>query len=216
MSTPANLTPDRIDAMLSRVAEACMVGIDEAEARMKTAEDAEAFERTTRALQTVCRNLRQTIALKQRFDRDQITLAAERRGEAEVLQQEAARVRDAAVTRRHAEVRRRIGPLIWSEYEADDVREVLGDVDAFLRDMAKEDDFLDISIEAQLERLTEQFAPPEDDEDEDEAPEAQAAEAPEPPPPPEPPSRPPDPLPGAAYPGELIQRGQRRPGSSGD
>eukprot|EP01041_Mallomonas_annulata_P030372 gene30372-52495_t len=62
---PATLTPERIDAMLSGLAEVCFAGVVEAGDRLKAAEDAEAFERTSRALQTLSRNLRQTIALKQ-------------------------------------------------------------------------------------------------------------------------------------------------------
>lgn len=47
---PATLTPQRIDAMLSGLAEVCFAGVNEAGDHLKAAEDAEAFERTSRAL----------------------------------------------------------------------------------------------------------------------------------------------------------------------
>ncbi|HEY0647334.1 hypothetical protein, partial [Phenylobacterium sp.] len=70
MTAPPVLTAERIDAMLSVMAEVCLESVVEAGQRQKAAEDFEAFERSGRTLQRACRNLRQTIAMKQRFDRE--------------------------------------------------------------------------------------------------------------------------------------------------
>ena len=97
-ATPV-LSPDRIDAMLAAVAEVCMEGVTEAGVWIKAAADVEAFERASRALQTHCRNLRQTIAMKQRFDREQLALKAEAGRLAQDDCKAATKVRKSAVGR---------------------------------------------------------------------------------------------------------------------
>ena len=71
MEAPPVLTPERIDAMLSIMAEVCLESVVGAGQRQKAAADFEDFERCGRSLQRACRNLRQTIAMKQRHDREQ-------------------------------------------------------------------------------------------------------------------------------------------------
>eukprot|EP01035_Chromulina_nebulosa_P046427 gene46427-62897_t len=117
---PPVLVPDRIEAMLSGLAEVCYAGVIEAGDRLRAAEDAEAFERTSRALQTLSRNLRQTFAMKQRFDREQARRAADARELAETDRKAAETDREAAVVRHRRLARRRFGELLWTEYEQDD------------------------------------------------------------------------------------------------
>ncbi|WP_293900089.1 hypothetical protein [Phenylobacterium sp.] len=154
---PAVLTPERIDAMLSCTAEICMAGVEEAGARLKAAPDAEAFERTGRTLNTVCRNLRQIIAMKLRFDREQAGIAVERRHAAEVEHQDAERVRNTAVIRHRGQVRRHFQRVLWAEYEPDDAQEVFNDLDDRLGDLAEDAAFLDTPIEILIARLAEEL-----------------------------------------------------------
>ena len=83
--------------MLSIMAEVCLEGVVEAGQRQKAAEDFEAFERGGRTLQWACRNLRQTIAMKQRHDREQERQADDGRKRAEVARKDAQRAHAEAV-----------------------------------------------------------------------------------------------------------------------
>jgi len=191
--TPPVLTPERIDAMLSRMAEICMGAVEEAGVRLKSAPDGEGFERGGRTLNSACRNLRQSIALKLRFDREQATLAAEQREIAEAQRLEARKVRDAAVAKRREQVRSRFRDLLWDEYEYenDDALEMLDGASYRFDLLAEEDpDLLDIPLEtlvaqiADILGMNDDYSEDEDDEGEDaedEAPEAAEA-APSPPP----------------------------------
>src|SRR5215213_4686551 len=151
------LTPERIDAMLSRTAEVCMEAIEEAGVRLKAAADEEAFERCGRTLQTSCRNLRQTIAMKQRFDREQLKIAAERLRDAEDRRRDAQRAGRADTGRRRWRVRSHFARVLWDEFEADDAQEIFNDLDARLGELARDDDFLDTPVETLIERLAEEF-----------------------------------------------------------
>jgi len=242
-ATPPVLTPARIDAMLSRMAEICMAGVEGAGDRLKAAPDPEAFERAGRALNTVCRNLRQTIAMKQRFDREQLSLATARRREADLERQDHDRVQRDAIGRRRRHVRDHFARVLWTEYEASDAQEVFDDLDERLVELSDGEGFLETPLEALIARLHDEFvtaqivrpdAPPPttlDDEDpEDEAPEDEGPDdaavapdrddpppAPEPPPadvlPPDPP--PPDPPPQPPEPEPYIPPWERlRPGQA--
>jgi hypothetical protein len=138
--------------------------VDEAGTRLKQAEDAAAFERCNRALSVSCRNLRQTIAMKQRFDREQANIAAERRREtedarkaAEDLRREAERAREAVVARRRWRVRSHFERVLWDEYEDDDAQEIFNDLDKRLAELAEADDFRDTPVETVIARLMEEF-----------------------------------------------------------
>jgi len=65
------------------MAETGVDALQKVRVRIAAAETDEAVERTVRALQTAGRYLRQTIALKLRFDREQAESAAGRRQVAE-------------------------------------------------------------------------------------------------------------------------------------
>jgi hypothetical protein len=238
---PPVLTPERIEAMLSGLAELCFAGAEEAGARLKAAEDAEAFERVTRALQTHSRNLRQTLAMKQRFDRHQARMAAEARREAQEIQQDTP-ISLAAVSRRYRAVRNHMRELIWTEYEENSWAEALEDLDGHLAKRSGRDPraFLDAPLEdliADLSALMEmgEFRPDPDDEDPDEDPDDEDEEPDPPPqrvghrtwppqpepaleaapePEPEPPPRPPDPPPEPYVPPYIPPWEKLKPGQS--
>ena len=192
------LTPERIDAMLSGVAEVCFAGVTEAGDRLTAAPDAEAFERAARALQTLCRNLRQTIALKQRFDREQLSLATEQRREAELQEREDRRAHLNTLGRHRAPVRSHFEGVLWNEYEEDDAQEIFERLDERLGDLSEDEGFLDIPVETLIARLSEEFglgaseaaAAPDEP-----LPEAAVPEIAAPPPEPEPPLAEPEPAP---------------------
>ena len=176
MNAPPVLTPERIDAMLSIMAEVCLGSVVEAGQRQKAAPDDEAFERSGRALNQACRNLRQTIALKQRFDREETAKAREAHAAAEADRKAAERDRHARVEFKRKRVRRHLENLVWDEYDDEEAEAFCHDVDQRLSDLVHEDDFLDTPIEDLIARLADDIGL--NDEPEPETVEA----APEPPP----------------------------------
>ena len=181
MDAPPVLTPERIDAMLSIMAEVCLGSVVEAGQRQKAAPDDEAFERSGRALNQSCRNLRQTIALKQRFDREEAAKAREAHAAAEADRKAAERDRHARVEFKRKRVRRHLENLVWDEYDDEEAEALCEDVDQRLSDLAHEDDFLDTPIEALIARLADDIGL--NDEPEPEPPFAEAAPEEEPSPP---------------------------------
>jgi hypothetical protein len=178
--SPPILTPERIDAMLAAVAEVCMEGVAEAQVWLKAAEDVEAFERASRALQTHCRNLRQTIAMKQRFDREQAALKAGASRAAEAERKEIAKARKSAVSGLYWRARTHLGEMVWNEYEENHAEEIFTDLDQCLSELSTEDPdaFLATPFEDLIDRFSEEFGLGEFNPD------------PKPPPEPEPPPRP--------------------------
>lgn len=154
---PPVLTPERIDAMLSAVAEICMAAVEETGGRLKAAADDEAFERGSRSLQVSCRNLRQTIAMKERFDREQARVAVERRREGEVEAKAAKRLHDEAVGRHRSRLRIHFERVLWREYEEDDAQEIFDDVNERLFELAGEATFLDTPFETLVTLVTDEF-----------------------------------------------------------
>jgi len=157
MQAPPVLTAERIDAMLSIMAEVCLESLVESGQRQKSAEDIEAFERGGRTLQRACRNLRQTIAMKQRHDREQDRKADDGRRVAQDARKEIQRARNEAATIRRAQVRRHFDRVLWDEYEPDDVEDMLDVVHARLGDMVLDDDFLEAPLETLIQRLAEEI-----------------------------------------------------------
>ena len=157
MTAPPVLTAERIDAMLSIMAEVCLESVVEAGQRQKAAEDFEAFERAGRTLQRACRNLRQTIALKQRFDREEARKADDARKMADVARVEADRERRSAVTRQETRVRRHFERVLWDEYDDDEAQALFDDMDERLGDLLDEPDFLDTPAETLIRRLADQL-----------------------------------------------------------
>lgn len=178
--TPPTLTAERIDAMLAAVAEVCMEGVAEAQVWIKAAEDVEAFERASRALQTHCRNLRQTIAMKQRFDREQAARKAEAGRVAEAERKDIAKARKSAVGGLYWRARRHLGEMVWNEYEENHAEEIFNDLDQCLSELSTEDPdaFLATPFEDLIDRFSEEFGLGPFNPD------------PKPPPEPEPPPRP--------------------------
>jgi hypothetical protein len=128
------LVPDDIDAqaLLAEAARLSHAAMAEAHKRMMAAGDAEAFERCGRAFQRECRNLRQTLALRDRLARETAAEAkAERAASAAALKERAATVR-----REAADQARRI---IWIEYEHPDwTGAVVGDIKVQLGELPDE------------------------------------------------------------------------------
>ena len=153
MDTPPVLTPERIDAMLSIMAEVCLEAVVEAGQRQKSADDPEAFERGGRTLQRACRNLRQTIAMKQRHDREQARKAEDGRKRAVAERVETERAHGQAVAHKRAAVQRRLDRLLWDEYEQDEALELGEEVEDRLADLAQDADFLDTPLETLIQRL---------------------------------------------------------------
>ena len=227
-----------IDAALARTVAVCMAKVEETSTRMTEAADMADFERGGRVLNGLCRNVRQAIAMKQRQDREQASLAADQRREAEGERKVAQQTRDIALGLHRGPVRRHFERVLWDEYEADDAQEIFEDLDARLFELSEAEAFLDTPVRTLIDQLTEEFMPPAEDAasgaeaDEDDEPEPEADEVPEPEPPvvaaepepppepepePEPPPRPPDPPIEEPYipPWEKLRPGQRWPGSSG-
>ena len=163
-----------------------MGAVTEAGARLHAAEDMADFERAGRTLQTACRNLRQTIAMKQRFDRERAAQAAERRRGDEAERLEGERARDLALGRHRKRVRGHFERVLWTEYEDDDAQEMFAEVDERLFELSDDAAFLETPVETLIARLTEECgvgvhadAPHEDTAEEapdDAAPEDAAAE----------------------------------------
>jgi hypothetical protein len=166
--------------MLAAVAEVCMEGVTEAQVWLKAAEDVEAFERASRALQTHCRNLRQTIAMKQRFDREQAARKAEAGRAAEAERKDIAKARKSAVSGLYWRARTHLGEMVWNEYEENHAEEIFNDLDQCLSELSTEDPdaFLATPFEDLIDRFSEEFGLGEFNPD------------PKPPPEPEPPPRP--------------------------
>lgn len=140
--------------MLSRTAEICMAGVEAAGERLAAAPDIESFERAGRALQGIGRSLRQTLALKQRFDREQVVVDQARRQMAARAMEDAERAHRGAVTRRLTDVQRHFERTLWDEYEDDEAQERFEIVDAELCDLMEDDAFLDTPVETLIARLS--------------------------------------------------------------
>ena len=234
-----------MDAMLSRVAEVCMEAVEEARRRMLTAEDDAGFERSVRTLNSACRNVRQTIGLKQRFDREQAALAAGRVREAAAADALARSDRDAAARIHRELVSDHFERILWDEYEDAEAHEIYSDLNEHLRDIARDDDFLETPVATLIQRMAEEFGigaarkrDDDDNQDKDDAPSAPPSplrggaggggETPEPagPPPsaetagpdlspPEPSPPPPPDPPPYIPPWEFLRPGQRITGGTG-
>lgn len=183
--------------MLSAAAEIALAHLEQAGVWSRAADNIEAFERAGRALQTAGRNLRQTIALKQRFDRDELGLVPERRREAEVARKQALRDRAEAAEDHRFKVLQHFEQVLWREYEPCDWEPVYDCLNDRLEELGDGDDVLATSVEDLVARFRDEFADapgdpnwvpddPDDDEDaEDTAPVPRAnvpARASQPPP----------------------------------
>ena len=165
MSTvPAELSQARIDALLSLAAETCAEGIEEARGHMKAAPDAEAFERASRGFNGICRSLRQTIAMKQRVDRERVALATMQARAADDDRDRADTAHRKAIEAHKRRVHALYNGARWHEYELADADECdLSEADvaemlsiAFighLSELAERDDFLDTPIEVLVQHI---------------------------------------------------------------
>lgn len=155
---PPALTPERIDAMLSATAEIAMAHVEQAGVWSGAADNIADFERAGRALQTAARNLRQTIALKQRYDRDELGLAPERRREAEVARRQALRAREEAAEAHRFKVLQHFEQVLWREYEPCDWEPVYTCLNDRLEEIDSDFDFLATSVEDLVARFSDEFA----------------------------------------------------------
>jgi hypothetical protein len=168
MSHPPVLTPERIDAMISGVAEVCFAKVQEAGERMTATDDMTEYEKGGRTLNTACRNLRLVIVIKQRFDRDQLGLTAEARTQAETERKAAERQHADAVGRHHKRVSDHFGRVLWNEYDEDDAQEIYDDLNEYLSDLAEDDPaFLETPVETLIARLTEKMGIGQEEPDDD-------------------------------------------------
>ena len=175
MHAPPVLTAERIDAMLSVMAEVCLESVVEAGQRQKAAEDFEAFERSGRTLQRACRNLRQTIAMKQRFDREEARKVDDARKAADGVRIQAERTKRDAVGAKRARVLRHFERVVWDEYEGDEAHDWLEDLDGRLTDLSEDPDFLETPFETLIQRLADDIGLGEDRTDEPPPGQAQVA-----------------------------------------
>ncbi len=151
------LTPERIDAMLSVVAETCLAGVTAAGERLQSAEDMADFERAGRTLASTARIVRQVIMLKQRYDRERAAQAADARRAAAAEREDAEREHGQAVWSHRTRVRQHFERVLWDEYEDDDAQEVFEDLEDRLGDLAGDAGFLETPVETLIARLTEEF-----------------------------------------------------------
>ena len=208
MEAPPVLTAERIDAMLSIMAEVCLGSVVEGGERRAAAPDIETFERCDRAVHRACRNLRQTFAMKQRHDREEARKAEDALKAAEQAREAARRSHRDAVWSKRTQVRRHFERVLWDEYEDNDAQEIFEDVDARIGELADADDFLETPLEVLIQRLADEIGPPPPAEDPPEAStetpsEAAAADEPSPPGP-----APPEPSPPC---GERVGSGGETP-----
>lgn len=131
-----------------------MAGVEDAGERLAAAPDIESFERAGRALQGIGRSLRQTLALKQRFDREQVVVEQARRRMADLAVEDAERAHRGAVTRRLAQVQRHFERTLWDEYEDDEAQERFEIMDAELCDLMEDEAFVDTPVETLIARLS--------------------------------------------------------------
>lgn len=129
MSDAPDIDPQALLADAARMAHAAM---GEAHRRMMAAKDDEAFERLGRVFQRECRNLRQTLALRDRLGREAASEAKAER----TAREAAVRDRAESVRREAAEQVRR---FIWTEYERPDwTAAAVGDVKFQLSELPDE------------------------------------------------------------------------------
>lgn len=131
-----------------------MAGVEDAGERLAAAPDIESFERAGRALQGIGRSLRQTLALKQRFDREQAVVDQARRQMAGRALEDAERAHRGAVTRRLTDVQRHFERTLWDEYEDDEAQERFEIMDAELCDMMEDEAFVDTPVDTLIARLS--------------------------------------------------------------
>lgn len=131
-----------------------MAGVEAAGERLAAAPDIESFERAGRALQGIGRSLRQTLALKQRFDREQAIVDQARRQMSGRALEDAERAHRGAVTKRLTDVQRHFERTLWDEYEDDEAQERFEIMDAELCDLMEDDAFLDTPVETVIARLS--------------------------------------------------------------
>ena len=203
MQAPPVLTAERIDAMLSIMAEVCLESVVEAGQRQKAAEDFEAFERSGRTLQRACRNLRQTIAMKQRHDREEAKKADDARKAAEGVRVQAERSRRDAVGVKRNRVLRHFERVLWDEHEDEAAHEWFEAVDGCLDDLAEDPNFLETPVETLIQRLADDIGLGEE--------ELEAAADRVPPPPNDPPTSP-----ASSAPPDLPPDPEPRPAVSAD
>lgn len=150
MSTCA-ITDDRAGAVLAELAEMDLAAARKAHGALMAAEGAEEIDRLGRAYQRLARSTRQSLALAQRFAREERLEARQVARETAQAERDDARApggrlnpsRDPAVAARKAEVREVVTRLVWDEAERSEVAGLLDELEFFLEIESHERRFLE-------------------------------------------------------------------------
>lgn len=149
MSTRATID-DRAGAVLAELAEMDLAAARKAHGALMAAEGAEEIDRLGRAYQRLARSTRQSLALAQRFAREDRLEARQAAREAAQAERDDARAggrlnpsRDPAVAARKAEVREVVTRLVWDEAERSEVAGLLDELEFYLEIESHERRFLE-------------------------------------------------------------------------
>ena len=151
--------------ILKRMSEFGESAVEKAHDDLAAAETPDARQAATKTFHTICRSVRQTLALEARFERDQRRTEIEARIEAERF---AAHDTEARQTARKTAVRRTVEHLIWHEWDISEqqAEHLLRDVETKL---ANTDFDLGDPVEDQILLLCRRlgYNPVEDDDGDD-------------------------------------------------
>jgi hypothetical protein len=150
MSDPTEMA-ERHARVLAKLTELGLELACDLQAAALAAEDPVAKERLALAFHRVGRSVRQGLALEARLQRD--LQRADREHEAQARDEAKARV-----AARKSQVGATIERLIWTEHEGEDAERLIREVEACLDEEALYDDFLDETVEAQIERYRRTFS----------------------------------------------------------
>ncbi len=129
---------DRHQVLLGELAELGMALARDLQARAVAATDTREAGEMAMAFHRISRSLRQTFALQAKLARERHSPQAQAVELAE---------RHARIRRRHAEVKRAVAALIWTEYEGDEADGLEDELSELLADAVQEETFADESLE---------------------------------------------------------------------
>jgi uncharacterized membrane protein YccC len=132
--------------LLGELAELGMGLARDLQARALAATEVREATEIALAFHRISRSLRQTFALQAKLARERHTPQAQAVELAE---------RHARLRRRHAEVRRAVEALIWTEYEGDEADGLEGELDELLADAVQDETLVDGTVEDHVAGLCE-------------------------------------------------------------
>lgn len=142
MRDATDMTPDEI------LSELAAMGLELARdlyAGARAAEP-EAKADLTLAFHRISRSVRQTLALKARFERDRKLALRE-------ADQAHARETLGRVLKKRSQVRKAVARDVWTEHEGEDAEALIEDLESWVYEASGEDDFLDTPLEAVVARI---------------------------------------------------------------